>query len=316
MNKLTKTIILFILAIIGSLVFGYGSKIIFSQSFSWPAASIIFIIILCLASALWAMSIFLIDNKYLGYLISIFYTVILLFFYPLQNPYYWVALLILLFSLLLAVNIINKEKSARVKIMLDEITNPGIKIILGAFCLILALNYYYSPVSSKLDVSVPVKYQDKLMDYLIPGFNSNLTVDDFVWQTMIISDKSSQDNAQRSLILIEKKGTTTPEQFADYKQALFEKLELNKFNLTGAELVKNTPIVSYLLQELPNQYFARYLNFLRLVGTIVFFFTINWIGKILAPLVYLLVWLIYQILAKVNFFKISNHQVNAEKIEL
>lgn len=313
MNKTLKIVILGLLSIIGFLVFGYLNKLIFSDNLGLTVKIIYFIVSFMLALGIWGITAYLIANKWIMLAISLFSTISLLLFIKL-TPYYIITLLLLFLITLWVASKIQKEKKARIKIILDACISPALKSIIAILCLITTLNYYYSPLSRQTKIDIPEKYQEKIISYVIPGFNLDMTVDNFIYTLMAVSENTPK--SQIKDYIARKKSEINVDQFTNYKNQVLEKIGFSDSQQNGDKTVKEAKIMEKIFDGQLSEYLKKYLGILQFISTLSFYFIITWFWKLAYPLIFLVSWLFFKISQKIGFVSITKEKVEAEKVDL
>lgn len=313
MTKYAKIILLFALTILGAIIFELSIKLIFSGSISLIWSIIIAAIAFGMAVGFWALSQYLLSVK-LSHLLSVIFVFVIFIFSP-QNIYFYVFLIILLAACFIGQNSIHREKDARVKIMLDEVTASGAKIVLAALCLIFTLYFSYSAASKPTELTLSPNLQEQVLSYAIPGYTKDTSIDQMVWLLMIRGEKSN-DSQDRQQLLNEKMLTTSPEHFNTFKNAILEKAGISATLYGGASKVSETDVLNSLVEQNVNQYLVKYQNFIHFILVILFYLIIFFSWKILYPIIYLFIWSVYKILLMSRFIKISKGNISCEKVEM
>lgn len=316
MNKTAKIIILGLLTIIGFLIFGFFQRVVFFTELNWEVKLILFTSSFIVGLGSWGINAYLIDKRWIVYLISMFASLILLLFMPF-NIYFLALIIILFLATIFATERIRVEKEGRSKIMLYESTNSGVKSILTIFCLIAALNYYYSPMSSQTTYNIPIKYQEKILSYTIPSFSLEMNIDEFIYALMAKSEGTKIDKNSLKNYITGKQIEINPQEFIEYKQTILDKLKISDSNLTGDEKIKDTKIINQLFQsEVIKEYLQKYSKIIKLVLTVSLFMILLFIWRIIYPLIYLYIWLIYKLLSSTGFTIKNTKQIVVEKIDI
>lgn len=314
MSKEVKTIFLAILAILGMVIFAWLNNFIFADNFAWLWKIILLIFAYSIGLGFWGLAIYLIEDRWVSHLISLLACLALLFIIPI-NIYYLIALILLFIYLLFAAERIHKERKSRLKIMLDESTSIPLKNVLTIFCLFVALNFYYSPIYQEVNINIPQNYEDKILSYLVPGFNREITVDDFIY-LMMAKQAGIKDPLAREEFIQQKKKEMSVDDFNEYKAIVLKQLGLQDSGLSGEEKIKNISIVEDIYANRITEFLTKYTSSIHLGLTLTIFVLLIWLWKIFYPFVYLVIWLLYKLMLVSGFLQLTKSQVEAEKVEL
>lgn len=308
-----KNSLLVILAIIGGIGFAFLTNLAIYSNFIWWQRSLIILIGLILFLSCWSLAVFLLRKKWLIYLAS-FLTVTTFYLYFVIDYYYLTISLILLLTMIIyaSPNIKFEEKS-RTKISITAIFSGAIKSLLIGLSLWITLTFYYSG-NIKMDLTIPEKYGEKILEYQIPGFSTDLSFDDLVYLSIINQNDNANKNTRA--LLDEYKKNLAPDYFQKYKESFIKQLKLEKLNIQGSETLKQIGFVNQVINNQIQTLVGKYQNITHLILVVVYYELIYWLAKLLYPLNLLFIWIIYKGLLKIGFIKIGKIQVEAEKIEI
>lgn len=317
MSKRTKEIIIGILPIIGTLGYLFFDHLIFSYPFTFLFKAMFFLLGFSLALGTWGIAAYLIEDRKIIHISSIFSALMVFIFSP-KNIFYFITIILLIIYYFYAAETIRLEKNARIKILLDESASNSVKVVLSIFCLLFSLNYYnhYNPSSNDNFNTSTDKFIEKSVATVLPGFSYNTTVDDLTYLIMAKANGMQTDDEVQTFIN-QKKAEMSMEDFNKYKESIFSKIGIvNGDAIPGNEKIINSPFIGRLFNNRIVAFVDKYANLIKVGVSIAGFVAIIWLWKIFYPFIYLVMWGIYLVLKKIGFLQIEKHQVDAEKIIL
>lgn len=312
MTKNIKTILLSFVALVFTILLWWSLKNIFLV-FSWLNLTLA-ILTLIISVSFWVLSIWL-GNKWIT-IIAVFLAQLSLFLFFQLNYLYLIAFVIVLLGFLLAENLITKEEKLRNKIAVDEIIYGGLKAILVTMWILITVMFYYSPYSNITNLPANNFVKDKVLSYYLPGFNSNLTLNEFMLMLMA-RNTGLKNPTDINNFITQKKQEMSPEEIAKFRKAYLEKVKLNSAQFTGTETIGQTHIIDSIIDQTLNPIIQKIGIIGNIGASVLFYLILSWlVGKIISLLVILLTWICFKIFLKTKFVIIDKKMVESENIKI
>lgn len=316
MSQTSKYIYLTVVSLVSSLIFALVIKDIFNYQFFWYWNAIIIYLSSLFFMLSWAYLVILVKNRLIIYATTLFDIMIFFLILP-KNYYYLITIILLIITMIFyAFPKIIYELNSRVKINLDYTLNIGLKMILIFLVVFVTISYYQNG-KLNVEITIPEKYSDLVLESQIPGYYSNLTFDELVYLFMLdksqFKDKTYSDVKN---IISDSKESISIEQFQKYKDAVVDQWNLSNLNIIGSETLSQIQFSQKLIGDKIVDLQNKYHNLAILIIIFAFFELVYWVARLTIPLTILIGWLVYKIMIKARFIDIEKTSVIAEKIKI
>lgn len=312
MNKQTKTVILSIIGFIFTITLWWSLKHIF-LNFSWTYFTIA-VIALLFGLSFWLLSIWL-GSKWITVTIMLVSLFSLFIFFKLTYLYA-IAFIIVLIGFLIAENVIAKEEELRNKIEVDEVVSGGLRAILVTFWVLISVMFYYSPYSNVSNLPANDFIKDKVLAYYLPGFSSNLTLNDFSL-TLAAKGQGISSSSEVKQYIAKQKLIMSQDDLNTLRNAYLEKLQLDPTQYTGDETIGSTHIIDKIINDTLNPMIKKMGVASNIGASVMFYLLLSWlVGQIASLLILLVTWIFFKIFIATKFIVIKKEMVESESIKM